>query len=159
VLLSHTVELRRFPDRSFAAAAGPAVARAENAVSGMAYFSAPGDTPAQVRRCAVEGVDVSVLVAGFRYGYLYATYLTRPTPSSSTTSTCPRRRGSSTSNCHHALTRHHGLLTRRVTRRTRVLACRARIRAFSARQAAEPGLQRRAACSVSCMRSASLRPI
>lgn len=66
VLLSYASELRAFPQpRSFLDAAESAVKRA-----GFTQAPPPAQdrSPARIRRDAVAGADVHVLIAGFRYG-------------------------------------------------------------------------------------------
>ncbi len=69
VFLSHTSELREFPqDRSFVAAAEAAVTQAGDAIVDMAYFTARDDKAAEYRQDMVRGCGVYVGLIGLRYG-------------------------------------------------------------------------------------------
>ncbi|MFD9701423.1 FxSxx-COOH system tetratricopeptide repeat protein [Lentzea sp. NPDC059081] len=69
IFLSHTSELRRWPEKkSFVDAAESAIKRLGHAPRDMAYFTAADRPPAQMCVDAVRDCDVYVLVAGYRYG-------------------------------------------------------------------------------------------
>ena len=69
VFLSHTAELREFPqDRSFVQAAEDAVKRAGDAITDMAYFTSRDSKPSEYCRDMVRSCDVYVGLIGLRYG-------------------------------------------------------------------------------------------
>ena len=69
VFLSHTSELRRFPQGGRSSRRRRTRwLKAGDAVTDMAYFPARHEKPAQVCQDAVAAADVYVLIAGFRYG-------------------------------------------------------------------------------------------
>jgi hypothetical protein len=71
VFLSHTSELGLYPaDRTFLKAAETAVTRAGHAVSGMEYFGAHDNRPADVCADEVRDSDILVALVGFQYGSL-----------------------------------------------------------------------------------------
>jgi tetratricopeptide (TPR) repeat protein len=69
VFLSHTLELREFPQGgSFVRAAEEAVSRAGDAIMDMQYFTARDDKPSDYCRAAVRSCDVYIGLIGLRYG-------------------------------------------------------------------------------------------
>lgn len=69
VFLSHTAELREFPQGgSFVRAAEEAVTRAGDAIMDMQYFTARDDKPSDYCRAAVRSCDVYIGLIGLRYG-------------------------------------------------------------------------------------------
>jgi Domain of unknown function (DUF4062)/Tetratricopeptide repeat/NB-ARC domain len=71
VFVSHTSDMTQFPEgRSFVQAALDAVGRAGMAPVDMRYFAARDGRPADYCRQRVRGCEISVTLAGFRYGSL-----------------------------------------------------------------------------------------
>ena len=69
VFISHTSELRNFPEgRSYVAAVERAISAAGHVIVDMADFAAAGRPPARVCADRVRGCDVYVGVLGTRYG-------------------------------------------------------------------------------------------
>ncbi|MCX4704321.1 DUF4062 domain-containing protein [Streptomyces sp. NBC_01352] len=69
VFLSHTSELRRYPERlPFVVAAEEAVLAADHLPVDMTYFTARDTPPADYCRERVRGADLYVGIIGFRYG-------------------------------------------------------------------------------------------
>jgi tetratricopeptide (TPR) repeat protein len=69
VFLSHTSELRKFPEnRSFVEMAEAAVNRAGDAVADMKYFAARDEKPADYCQATVHGCDIYAGLIGLRYG-------------------------------------------------------------------------------------------
>ena len=69
VFISHTSELRKFPDKaSYVAAVERAISAAGQAIVDMADFPAADQPPAELCRERVQGCDVYVGVLGTRYG-------------------------------------------------------------------------------------------
>jgi tetratricopeptide (TPR) repeat protein len=69
VFISHTTELRSFPEgMSYVAAVERAISAAGHVIVDMDYFPAADQTPAQVCAAWVRGCDVYVGVLGNRYG-------------------------------------------------------------------------------------------
>jgi Domain of unknown function (DUF4062) len=69
VFLSHTAELRHYPEgRSYVAEAGRAISAARHVIVDMADFPATDQPAAQLCAERVRGCDVYVGVLGTRYG-------------------------------------------------------------------------------------------